>query len=234
MSILKNVSTHCCSIAVMQPLGWCCIRFTTNGVCAKNSGVRRKFSMGGFAQGHMVVICIWCAPFVTSQFDVIFMFPNQRFGEVCWHNIQTFLHPLPLFLCHCSINYQRSKLGYRKKTNTTIQQFITAKISGCALKQGSKTHSWIRQSNLQLQNEATLMSCRIRAVEHRNSAAGLAGAHPGLQDWILLNYTRIENVHKVAYASKLSIFVMFRSTAKFQFSFFPAETLLANAWMLLC
>jgi len=26
------------------------------------------------------------------------------------------------------------------------------------------------------------MSCRIRAVEHRNSAAGLAGAHPGLQD----------------------------------------------------
>jgi len=21
--------------------------------------------------------------FVTSQFDIIFMFPNQRFGEVC-------------------------------------------------------------------------------------------------------------------------------------------------------
>jgi len=32
------------------------------------------------------------------------------------------------------------------------------------------------------------MSCRIRAVEHR-CAAGLAGAHPGLQDPILLNYT---------------------------------------------
>jgi len=30
-----------------------------------------------------VVICIWCALFVTSQFDVISMFPNQRFGEVC-------------------------------------------------------------------------------------------------------------------------------------------------------
>jgi len=26
---------------------------------------------------------LWCAVFVTSQFDVIFMFPNQRFGEVC-------------------------------------------------------------------------------------------------------------------------------------------------------
>jgi len=34
-------------------------------------------------QGHMVVICIWCALFVMSQFDVMSMFPNQRFGEVC-------------------------------------------------------------------------------------------------------------------------------------------------------
>jgi len=47
------------------------------------SGVRRKFSWGGFIQWHMVVICLWCAVFVTSRFDVIFMFPNQRFGEVC-------------------------------------------------------------------------------------------------------------------------------------------------------
>ena len=36
---------------------------------------------GGF-QWHMVVICIWCALFVTSPFDIIFMFPKQRFGEV--------------------------------------------------------------------------------------------------------------------------------------------------------
>jgi len=34
-------------------------------------------------QWHMVVICIYCVLFVTSQFDVIFMFPNQRFGEGC-------------------------------------------------------------------------------------------------------------------------------------------------------
>jgi len=46
------------------------------------SGVRRKFSWGVLVQGHMVVICIWCSLFVTSQFDVISMFPNQRFGEV--------------------------------------------------------------------------------------------------------------------------------------------------------
>ena len=36
-----------------------------------------------FIQWHRVVICIWCALFVTSQFDVIVLFPNQRFGEVC-------------------------------------------------------------------------------------------------------------------------------------------------------
>jgi len=39
-----------------------------------NSGVRRKFSWGCLVQGHMVVICFWCALFVTSQFDVISMF----------------------------------------------------------------------------------------------------------------------------------------------------------------
>ena len=41
------------------------------------------------------------------------------------------------------------------------------------------------------------MSCRIRAVEHRKCVAGPAGAHLGLQDRILLNYTRMENVHEV-------------------------------------
>jgi len=57
------------------------------------------------------------------------------------------------------------------------------------LKQGSKTHSSLRQSNLQRQNEAALMYCQIRAVEHRKCAAGLSDAHPGLQERILLNYT---------------------------------------------
>jgi len=41
------------------------------------------------------------------------------------------------------------------------------------------------------------MSCRIRVVEHRKCAAGLADAHPGLQDRILLNYAITENAHKV-------------------------------------
>jgi len=79
------------------------------------------------------------------------------------------------------------------------------------LKQGSKTHSSLRQSKLQLQNEAALMSCRIRAVEHRKCAAGLAGTHPCLQDRIFLNYTRIENAHK--YARNFQFFVMYRIPA---------------------
>jgi len=34
-----------------------------------------NFHGGGFIQWNMVVICL-CAVFVTSQFDVIFVFPN--------------------------------------------------------------------------------------------------------------------------------------------------------------
>jgi len=109
-------------------------------------------------------------------------------------------HALPYFMCHC-IEYKLSALQVRiseeNKLNATTQQFITAKILGCALKQGSKTHSSLRPSNLQLQNEAALMSCRIRTVEHRKCAAGLAGVHPSLQVRILLSYTRIENAHTV-------------------------------------
>jgi len=41
------------------------------------------------------------------------------------------------------------------------------------------------------------MSRRIRAVEDRMCVAGLSDAHHCLQDQIFLNYTRIENAHKV-------------------------------------
>jgi len=103
-------------------------------------------------------------------------------------------------MCHCT-EYKllalKVRLSEKIRLKATTQQFITTKISGCTLKQRSKTHSSLRQSNIQLQNEAALMSCRIRAAEHRKCAAGLAGAHPTLQDRILLNYTRIENAHKV-------------------------------------
>jgi len=50
---------------------------------------------GGFIQWHMVIICTWCALFVTSQFDDMFMFPNQRFGEQ--HNTHIRTHAISLF-----------------------------------------------------------------------------------------------------------------------------------------
>ena len=102
-------------------------------------------------------------------------------------------------MCH-STEYKLSALQVttleENKLNATTQQFIIAKISGCALKQRRKTHSTLRQSNLQLQNQAAL-SCWIRAVEHRKYAAVLFNTHPDMQDWIMLNYTRIENALKV-------------------------------------
>ena len=103
------------------------------------------------------------------------------------------LYALPLFYKLPELKVRISK---ENKLYSTTQQLITAKISGFALKQGSKRHSSLSQRNLQLQTEAALIFCRIRAVEHRVCAAGLAGAHPGLQDRILLNYTRVENAHK--------------------------------------
>jgi len=72
-------------------------------------------------------------------------------------------------MCHCT-EYKLSALQVRlseeNNLNATTQQFITAKISDCTLKQGSETHSSLRQSNLQLPNEALLTSRQIRAVEH--------------------------------------------------------------------
>jgi len=72
-------------------------------------------------------------------------------------------------MCHCTeykLSALQVKLSEENKLTAAAQQFITAEISGCALKQGSETHSSLLQSNLQLQNEAALRSRQIGAVEH--------------------------------------------------------------------
>ena len=172
---------------------------------------------------------------MTSQIDVVVPFLNQCFGDVCWQNMHIFLciHS-SYFMCHCT-EYKLSALQVRlseeNATNATTQQFVTANVSGCALKERSTTHSSIHQSNLQLQDEAALMSCRIWAVEHRKCAAGLAGTHSGLQDRIWLNYTRWRM--RIKYARKLSIFLLFIEVQHtFSFPFSCWDTL--NASMLLC
>jgi len=140
----------------------------------------------------------------------------------------------PYFMCHCT-EYKLPALqvviSEENKLNATTLRFVTAKISGCVLKQGSKTHSSVRQSNLQRRNHAALKSCRIRAIEHRKCTAGLAGVNSGLQHRILLNYTRIESTHKVR--KKTFDFLLCIESSRFLVFLFPDETL-SNAWMLHC
>jgi len=57
---------------------------------------------------------------VTSQYEVIFTFANQRYDEVCWHNMHKILNALSfLIVVQCvnviNTNYQ-CKLGDRSKT----------------------------------------------------------------------------------------------------------------------
>jgi len=42
-----------------------------------------EYFHGRFIKWHMMVVCVLCALFVTSQSDVIFLFPNERFGKDC-------------------------------------------------------------------------------------------------------------------------------------------------------
>ena len=143
-------------------------------------GVRRKFNGGVHSVacgGHLYLVYVVCDVTIWRHIHV----SKQCFGEVRWHNMYIIPHALPYFMCHCT-EYKLSTLQVRiseeNKLNATTQQVITTKISSCALKQGSKTHSSLRRSNLHLHNEAALMSCRFRAMEHRRCATGLADAHP--------------------------------------------------------
>jgi len=77
---------------------------------------------GGFIQWHMVVNCNWCARFVTSQFDVILCFQTNvlaKFVDITG----IFFYTYALILCVIAlyINYQRSKLDYRRKINSTLR-----------------------------------------------------------------------------------------------------------------
>jgi len=61
--------------------------------------------MGGFIQWHTVVICIWCALFLTSQFDVIFMFPNQWRSLLTQYAYSSTRTLLMLYVIALNINY---------------------------------------------------------------------------------------------------------------------------------
>jgi len=68
-----------------------------------------------------------------------------------------------------NINYQRSP-----KT----EKFMTAKVSGNALKQGSRIHSVLRQRSSQLQKYKAARMSRHIAIDQK--VCGLDDGHPGL------------------------------------------------------
>jgi len=71
-------------------------------------------------QWRMLVINCGYTMLVTSKYDVVFTFANQRFGEVCWHNMHSILHSPYSFVVQCvtvlNINYQRFTSGDRSET----------------------------------------------------------------------------------------------------------------------
>jgi len=79
-------------------------------------------------------------------------------------------------------NYQR----YPK-----TEQFITTKISGNALKQGSKTHLTLRKGSSQLQKY------KAAQLSRRSEGILLGWRTPRVDSLKLVNYTRIEDAHKV-------------------------------------
>jgi len=58
-----------------------------------------------------MVSFVLCALFMTSQFDLIFTFPNQLLAKLV-NNMHILLHALPYFMCHCT-EYQLSALYVR-------------------------------------------------------------------------------------------------------------------------
>jgi len=44
------------------------IKYCKDSGCQKQWRTQKIFMGGGFFQWHMVIICIWCALFMTSQF----------------------------------------------------------------------------------------------------------------------------------------------------------------------
>ena len=90
---------------------------------------------GGLIQWPMVVICIWCVLFVTSQYDVIFIFPKQRFGEISWHNMQILLHTL--YLIYVSLNSDEKHLEEIENLYAELTSALLAAASS-AIKTTSK------------------------------------------------------------------------------------------------
>jgi len=90
----------------------------------------------------------------------------------------------PYFMCHCT-EYKLSALQVRtseeNKLNATTQQFITAKIAGCALKQGSETHLSPVFPLRTLYTAQIFVLLRTKRMQLRNHANTNSQASPALK-----------------------------------------------------
>jgi len=149
--------------------------------------VRRKFSWRGFIQCicWSFVFGVRClsrhnlTSFPCFQTNILAKFVDTICTLVlfCMHSLY--------YICHCT-EYKLSALQVRileeNTLNATTQQFITAKISDCSLKQGSKTQPTTEQFRTAKTGCANVSS----NTSSRAQVCGWNGAHPGLQDRILI------------------------------------------------
>jgi len=154
-------------VSLTHPVAYCTVIFVCcvtpqSIVCFAELVVPNGVQRYGDVQCDCLILCLlpnssieqWCIVvivtgytlFVTSQYEVIFTFANQHFGEVCWRDMHINLHTLftRCTMCHWN-KYKSSTLQVRRpEQNTALNaktaQFITAKISGNTLEQGSRTH----------------------------------------------------------------------------------------------
>ena len=96
--------------------------------------------------GHLYLVCVVCDVTIWRHID--FSKPTflAKFVDIiCMLFYDTHF---PYVLCHrpeYNLSALQVRISEENIFNATTQQFITAKISGCTLKQGSKTHSSLRQ-----------------------------------------------------------------------------------------
>jgi len=88
--------------------------------CYQCSGVRRNFH-GGFIQCRMLVICSWCVCDDTVWRHIHISTPTfwrSLLTQYAYFSTRTLLTLCAIVL---NINYQRSKLGYRRKIHSTLR-----------------------------------------------------------------------------------------------------------------
>ena len=148
------------------------------------SGVRRKFSWRVSFSG------IWW----SFVFGLRSLWRHNLTSYSCFqiHVLAKFLDitgiffytHFPYFMCHCTQS-KLSAFQVRIAEENKTQRYDTAVHNYKNIRQHVKTREWntliTASEQFQLQNETALMSCRIRAVDHRKCAAGLAGAHPNVK-----------------------------------------------------